>query len=265
MTNFTLSKFAPVASLAIAGALGLGVAPAPAAIITDGCASPTECTLDELFLGGTITVGDKFFSQWTFIGFDTEPDEDPLNIDFSQVIVTPLDDDPNNPGLRFDWGDQFSDLGVRDFLGLAFGYIVDVTDPNFQITGTSLELLDFEVTGEGEVAVSGPPFDLDTGDPFFDPITGDPLIPVVGIDPDAGIEILASDVNIPPQDAIGVTNSASGDSDNLGGTFALRSYEQRFNQTPIPEESSPWSLILGIGALGAGSVVSKVLKSKSSE
>ena len=265
MTNINLSKFAPVASLAIAGAIGLGVAPAPAAIITDGCASPTECTLDELFLGGTITVGDKFFSEWTFLDSDADPDEPPPIFDFSQVIVTPLDDDPNNPGLRFDWGDQFSDLGVRDFLNLGFAYLVNVTDPNFQITGTSLELLDFEVTGEGEVAVSGSPFDLENGDFFIDPITEEPAIPVVGIDLDAGIEILASDVNIPPQDAIGVTNTLGGDSDNLGGTFAVRSYEQRFNQTPIPEESSPWSLMLGVGALGAGSVVSKVLKSKSNK
>ena len=114
--------------------------------------------------------------------------------------------------------------------------------------------------GDGIVSVSGSPIDLENGSPFFNE-NGDPIFTLVGAD--TADELLASDANIPPQDAIGVTNSVNADTSNLGGTFALRTYEQRFNQTPIPEESSPWSLMLGIGALGAGSVVSKALKSKS--
>ena len=129
--------------MAIAGVFSLGIAPAPAQIITDGCASPTECTLEELFNGGSFLIGDKAFVNW--ILDDAEP-----NLDFSQVIVTPLDDDPLNPGLLFDWGDQL--VGDGTFLddGALFGYFVGVIEPGFRINGTSLELLDFEVTGDAE-------------------------------------------------------------------------------------------------------------------
>ena len=261
MNNINLLKLAPVTSMAIAGVLGLGIAPAPAQIIIGGCASPTECTLEELFDGGGFFIGDKVFFDW----FPNDIGNLDDGIDFSQIIVTPLDDDPRNPGIRFDLGDQFVSDGIDDQIGLSFAYFIDVIDPNFRINGTSLELLDFEVTGDSDILISGSPVNPETGDVFFDPITGDPLIAGVGTDGGNGDELLTSDVNIPPQDAITVGNTATGDNFDDGGTFALRSYEQRFNQTPIPEESSPWSLMLGIGALGAGSVVSKALKSKSNK
>ena len=135
MNNINLLKLAPVTSMAIAGVFSLGIAPAPAQIITDGCASPTECTLEELFNGGSFLIGDKAFVNW--ILDDAEP-----NLDFSQVIVTPLDDDPLNPGLLFDWGDQLVGGGIEEGTGLGFGYFVDVIDPSFRISGASLELLD---------------------------------------------------------------------------------------------------------------------------
>ena len=256
MNNINLLKLASVTSMAIAGVFGLGVAPAPAQIIIEGCASPTECTLEELLNGGGFLIEDKVFFDWFLNGSTND-------IDFSQVIVTPLDDDPLNPGIRFDWGDQLVGGGIEEGTGLGFGYFVDVIDPSFRISGASLELLDFDGTGDGIVRVSGAPINLATGDAFFDPITGEPIVLAVGADAESGEELLTSDVNIPPQDAIAVSNTASGNTFDDGGTFALRSFEQRLNQTPVPEESSPWSLMLGIGVLGAGSVVSKALKSRS--
>ena len=143
MNNINLLKLASVTSMAIAGVFGLGVAPAPAQIIIEGCASPTECTLEELLNGGGFLIEDKVFFDWFLNGSTND-------IDFSQVIVTPLDDDPLNPGIRFDWGDQL--VGDGTFLddGALFGYFVGVIEPGFRINGTSLELLDFEVTGDAE-------------------------------------------------------------------------------------------------------------------
>ena len=49
-----------------AGALALLVAPAQsqAQVSTIGCLSPTQCTLTELFAGGSVQVEDKDFRNW---------------------------------------------------------------------------------------------------------------------------------------------------------------------------------------------------------
>ena len=194
--------------------------------MTDGCASPTECTLEELFDGGSILVGDKLFTEWV-------SDIDPA-IDLSQVIVTPLDDDPLNPGLRYDWGDQLSGDGADLFTGGIFAFVVQTTSPNFLIKDNSLELLDFEVSGDADIVASETPIDLATGNPFVDPDTGENIVKFVGTDPDIpGGPATFRAVDFPPQDAIGVTNGVTGETDT-GGTFAIRSIEQRFSQTPHP-------------------------------
>jgi hypothetical protein len=247
-----LLKLAPVASLAAASALSLGLAPAQAAITTFGCASAPQCTLAELFAGGGIQIDDKFFGGWVN---PIAPDP----IDYSQVVVTPLDDDPLNPGLQYDWDDQIIGSGVNVSAGSLFTFFVSIVDGHLRIKDNSLELLNYEVTGGGSVLVFEIPADSN-GDAFLDPITGDELIKFVGAD--INQKILFSDVEFPPQLAIQVVTMAMGQTDQTGGTFALRKFEQRFSQVHVPEGSSVWSLLLGAGALGAGSAISNFLKSK---
>jgi hypothetical protein len=241
-------KLAPLASLAAIGTLGLGFTPAQAAIVTSGCASGTSCTLAELLDGGAIQVGDKLFGGWVIDGASE-------GFDPTQVTVTGLDDDPLNPGLSYDFGDQIvGDQTTEDPLGVIFGFFVDVLDPNFQVKHSSLSLTDGEVTGSGIVQGASVIF----GEDGF---IADPLI--IGKIPEE--EILFSEAEFDPQSSIGVSTGATGDADpELGeGTFSLKSFEQRFSQTPaVPEGSTSLSVLFGAGAVVGGSTLSGWLKSK---
>ncbi len=82
-----------VAQVSTVVALGLGsaYAPAQAAIVTTGCEnSGISCTLDELFAGGSFTVGEQtydtfsFWAAYEFGGFED------LDLAFDQIVVTPF-------------------------------------------------------------------------------------------------------------------------------------------------------------------------------
>ena len=243
MKKFNPLTLTPLVSLAAAGAIGFSFAPAQAATVT----------LADLFGGQTLLVGDKLFSNWILFA-------DPGLIDYSQVTVTGLNDDPLNPGLLYDFGDQLSGSGVNiSTIGTAFAFIVGVVNAPYLIEDTSLELKDYEVTGDGSLALVAGPFDLLGGG-----LLSAPVIVGANIDFDGNglTTIPYADVKFTPQEAIGVTNTASAQTDDLGGTFALKTFEQRFSQTPIPEGSPVLSLLVGAGALGAGSAFSSVLKSR---
>lgn len=236
MKTFNPLTLTPLVSLAAAGAIGFSFAPAQAATVT----------LQELFDGATLQVGDKLFANWLLFA-------DPGLIDYSKVTVTGLNDDPNNPGLLYDFGDQISGSGVNVSAGLAFAFVVGVVNGHQLIEDTSLKLKDFTVTGDGSVFAVAVPLDIGGSGALSGPV-------VVGSD--ANTTIPYADVKFPPQQAIGVSNAATAQTDQNGGTFALKTYEQRFSQTPIPEGSSVLGLFVGAGALGAGSAFSSVLKSR---
>jgi hypothetical protein len=104
-------------------------------------ASGTQAaSLQDLFAGDSITVGDKVFDDWSLLG-QTDPVTG--SIDLSLIDVTGINSDPLNPGLLFTANNQLSVNGT-DFLDLNFGFSVTVLDPQFSIKDFSLGILDFD-------------------------------------------------------------------------------------------------------------------------
>jgi len=80
----------------LAGALALVlVAGMTSPAFAGGVCITEETTLDQLFLpGGCIIAGDKIFENWELIDLSGP-------YDLANVEVIPVNDDPNNPGLRY--------------------------------------------------------------------------------------------------------------------------------------------------------------------
>jgi hypothetical protein len=80
---------------------------AEAAVVTSGCASTSQCTVQELFDGGSITVGRLVFSDFAFIDGERNPGGPPQA---TQMIVIGLEDGGANPGqgLSYDFDSELS-------------------------------------------------------------------------------------------------------------------------------------------------------------
>ena len=113
--------------------------------------------LSTLLDGGSITAGDKLFSEWSYL-YDTSAVNrvfDPTNIE-----VTPLNDGGDNPGpgLQFDilngeltvTGD-----GIYAYVDLMLGFHVDVLDPLRRIKDNSLQLLAGSLTTQAREPDTG--------------------------------------------------------------------------------------------------------------
>lgn len=61
-----LVKLGLVTALLSFGIWELGKLEAQAAVMTTGCANSDRCTLQELFDGGTVTIDDTLFDNWSF-------------------------------------------------------------------------------------------------------------------------------------------------------------------------------------------------------
>jgi len=93
-------------------------------------------TLDQLFLpGGCIIAGDKIFENWQLVSQGGEPYE------LSNVQVFPVNDDPNNPGLRYVTNNLSVELD--GLISWKMGYDVSTISGDPLIKDYSLELIAF--------------------------------------------------------------------------------------------------------------------------
>ena len=83
---------------------------------------------------GCIIAGDKIFDNW-------EQVSSPFMYDIINVIVSPVTDDPNNPGLRFVTNGLA--VGPDEVEGFTIGYDVSTLSGDPLIKDYSLELIDF--------------------------------------------------------------------------------------------------------------------------
>ncbi len=219
--------------IVVAAVFGLGQNTAQAVPLTD------------LFAGGSITAVDKLFSNWQNLG---------TNIgDLSQIDVTTLVDQPDNPGIRFtDNGDVWRVAGgpPGSSFFLDFSYTVTVLNPTQQITDNSLVLESFSINGldTGTAGIEIVEFVFDSGN------NQQAFKRVSALQGDLNIVDLA---NFAPQPSLLVTTSVNGFVEGLPTDLAeLNAFSQRFSQTTISVMPEPSTLApFAIGLVGLGAMV----------
>ncbi len=227
-------------ALTLIGLIGLWCKEAQAVVITSGCVSPDQCNLEELFNGGTITIEDKIFNDWSFFGGFTNK---PVSPDLSLIDVIPLDDDPLNPGLKFNANDQLSTVD-QEFISIEFGFRLATLDGSARIKDKSLELTGLEFGADSglilidESVVDGNGNSLGQNFVVFDPLSGN--------------FALFDSVDFAPQPSIAVRKIIGIQGDKIGDTISLNMFEQRFSQTTVPEPNFTLGL-LALGTVAAGS------------
>lgn len=196
-------------------------------------------SLQDLFDGTDIIVGDKLFSEWHIVN---EASTSLIFPDYSLVEVNPLIDQPLNPGLEFITNGQFS-VSDLDFLDIYFGFTVSSLGPQF-IKDNSLEITgyDFFNSTGGLITIEETVTDVLGVELAFKKVEVDNL---------SGVYNLYDWAEFKPGNMINVEKNILVFGDEVGDVVRLDSFTQRFSQTP-----EPCTIILfGIGLIafaGAG-------------
>ena len=198
-------------------------------------------SLQDLFAtNGTITAGDKTFTSWKNLGdFSTNL------VDLSRIFVTPLDDPPNNPGLRFTAVDGVLSTSGKDLIDLAFGYTVSTLDGIPKIRDNSLVIDDYSFGTEnkgGFIFVFEDVFDGN------DKMIGQKL--VIADNRPPPVFDLSDSATFDPQSQLFIKTVINIGGDEPGDIVSLNSFTQRFSQ--VPEPGTFLLLTLGLVALRYG-------------
>jgi hypothetical protein len=98
-------------------------------------------SMTELLDDGSITVGDKLFSNWSEVYFDSSDPARTVDTDNIEVVGI---DDGGDYGLRFGISNGEFNVtgdGLYAYLDYSFGFSVTVLNPNLRIKDNSLKLL----------------------------------------------------------------------------------------------------------------------------
>jgi hypothetical protein len=231
-----ISSFVAAGAAALLLLLG-SVSPAAASTITCN----ESFLLSSLLDGGSITVGDKLFDQFTYLSTGDMPDADNVN-------VAPIQDSDGNFGLRFQGGflDVFdgdpndpSDAGnPSDAL---IGYRVTVLDPAFLISDVRLA---------GNPVVIGPPGATSGLIGVSETFLPDDLLilAIFDIEPGNSNQLVDSALLTTPLRTLHVQKDIIAFADAQGSAATLSFVDQTFSQVVVPEPSTISLLVLGLGA-----------------
>jgi hypothetical protein len=182
--------------------------------------------LSALFQGQTITADDKLFNNFTLINSTS------VNGGFAdptQIDVTPLIDDPFDPGINFTA--QFGALGTpsghtgSSSIQFTFSFDVSTTNQLPLIKDNSLRISDWSFD-------SGPAASIQVSEQVFN-VAGAPLgTKLASVTPLT--QNLTDEINFTPQASVHVVKQINilGPSDN--DMARLLVFEQRFSQVPEP-------------------------------
>jgi hypothetical protein len=225
------------AGLVILSLFAGGAPQVDATIITSGCADAgVACTLAELSGGASIIIDDKRFDDWVL-----NYDDSSTAVDLVPITVTPLDDQPLNPGLQFDTNGEFSVVGF-DTIDVGFSFTVSTLDGSALIKDNSLEINGFTFglnNVGGFITIFEDVYDATAdliGDKF---VTADNELPVLD---------LFDSAQFAPQSQITVDTFIFLSGSDQDDTVSLDRFTQRFSQIPEPSGL----LLLGIGLAGLG-------------
>jgi hypothetical protein len=212
--------------------------------------------LTDLLNGGSITAGDKVFDNWKVLFSDSS---DFRQFDTSNIDVTALNDgglDPG-PGLRYDISNGLFDLtgdGINfyAFLDFQFGFSVTVLDPLLRVKDNSLSLTDFEIFNPVDLSsifIEEFVFEDDKST-----LLGDKNVEASELSDGFGGPLtsttkLQDSAVFTPQSSIYVTTNILLEAADPGESVSLRSFEQRFSQTPIDVPEPHALMFLGAGLL----------------
>jgi hypothetical protein len=103
----------------------------------------TGTTLQDLFNGGSINVGNSQFSDWQLTSLDSTA---AVNSLLSQIVVNPLGSDPSNPSLQFVANGQLSTSGINS-IDLTFAFRIHAIPGGNAFNNHSLALPEIRFGG----------------------------------------------------------------------------------------------------------------------
>lgn len=230
----------------LSGALALSL------LLTGGAqAAPT--TLADLLQGGSLTVGDKTFDNWSFVPTGSS---DGRNIDPSKIVVSTLADDGSGYGLDFNVLDGLLTVTGDDiyaYVDLALGFHVSVTDPGQRIVGASLgynpagAFYSYQVDGSTDVGSFGCEYFA-----AYDPTHTCDLSIQFSVLNDVGTSRIADSAAFAAVSDLWVTKNFLVWAVDATDSAGIWGFYQRFQQTAVPEPGTLALLSLGLLVLGLG-------------
>ena len=180
-------------------------------------ASAFGVALTDLLGGGSIEIGSSRFSNWQLVTIDATG----ATPNLSQVTVTALGDDLNNPGLQFAGNGQLAIAGVNS-VDLVLKYRVDRLSGGKTYTGHTLAMTGVTFGGPGGISYISDSLAGGSGQ----------LTPAVAVaDNEAKVFQFNSTANLSPQPALVVTTNVFITGLAAADTIDLASFTQRFAQT----------------------------------